>query len=318
VADTSGHRPVLLEEALEALAVQSAGIYLDATLGRGGHAAAILDRLGPQGRLVALDRDPEAVAAGGRRFEGDPRVQVRQGDFAMLAGLAREATSGRGFDGILLDLGVSSPQLDDPGRGFSFRHDGPLDMRMDPCRGPSAAEWLADVDIERLAGVLRELGEERHARRVARAIGRAREQGPIETTERLAEIVAAAVPGRERERHPATRTFQAIRMEINGELEALDRALAAVPEALAPGGRVAVISFHSLEDRRVKRFLKRAAGDRGGPGRDARGKPLPEAPGMQSGPRLRPLGRPVTPGEAECRDNPRARSARLRAAERVA
>lgn len=309
------HRPVLLGEALAALNVHEDGAYVDATYGRGGHAAAIAERLGPEGRLLAIDRDPQAIAAARDRFAGDARVHVVQGDFAMLADIARQYGPPGGFDGILLDLGVSSPQLDDPSRGFGFRHDGPLDMRMDPGSGMSAAEWLAEVEEQELARVIRAYGEERHARRIARAIVAARAREPIETTGRLAEIVAAAVPGRERERHPATRTFQAIRIRINAELEALDEALAAAPAALAPGGRLAVISFHSLEDRRVKRFMRHQAGIGGTATRDERGRLLPAR--EAAAPRLRLIGRAQTPSEAECRANPRARSARLRVAERL-
>lgn len=312
----TSHRPVLLEEVLAALVLRAEGAYMDATYGRGGHAAAIAERLGPDGRLVCVDRDPDAVAAARARFAADDRVRVEQGDFAMLADIAERQAPAAGFDGILLDLGVSSPQLDDPARGFSFRHDGPLDMRMDPAHGISAAEWLATVETDTLADVLRRLGEERYARRIARAIVRARAQAPIETTGRLAEIVAAAVPRRERDRHPATRSFQAIRMHINTELEALDAALAAVPDALAPGGRVAVLTFHSLEDRRVKRFFRAAASD-APVVRDERGQALPVS-GPAAPPRLRPVGRPLTPAETESDANPRARSARLRVAERPA
>lgn len=310
------HRPVLLEEALAALNVHEDGAYVDATYGRGGHATRIVERLGSEGRLLAIDRDPQAIAAAHDRFAGDARVHVVQGDFAMLADIAQQHGPAAGFDGILLDLGVSSPQLEDPARGFSFRHDGPLDMRMDPATGMSAADWLAVVEEKELARVIRTLGEERHARRIARALVAARAQERIETTGRLAEIVAAAVPGRERERHPATRTFQAIRMHINAELEALDSALAATPAALAPGGRLAVISFHSLEDRRVKRFMRSEAGIGGAPTRDERGRTLPAQ--AASAPVLRLIGRAQTPSENECRANPRARSARLRIAERVA
>lgn len=317
-AGADEHRPVLLEETLAGLAVRADGAYVDATYGRGGHAAAIVERLGPQGRLLALDRDPAAVAAARTRFAGDDRVHVEQGDFAMLAGIAARAAPAGGFDGVLLDLGVSSPQLDDPQRGFSFRHDGPLDMRMDPGSGPSAAEWLAQADTDEIIDVLRRLGEERFARRIARAIVRARGERPLETTAQLAELVAAAVPRRERERHPATRTFQAIRMHINRELEALDAALEAVPGLLAPGGRLAVISFHSLEDRRVKRFIRHAGGAGAGGTRDARGQALPVTAAAETGPSLRAVGRPATPGEAERDANPRARSARLRVAERPA
>ncbi len=247
--NASPHQPVLLEEVLAALAVRADGVYMDATYGRGGHAAAIVEQLGDTGRLVCLDRDPAAVAAARVQFQGDGRVRIEQADFAWLGEVAAREAPG-GFDGILLDLGVSSPQLDDPDRGFSFSHDGPLDMRMDPSVGASAAEWLATVEADELADVLYHLGEERFARRIARAIVRARSETAIETTGQLAAIVARAVPRRERDRHPATRSFQAIRIHINGELEALDTALAALPGALAPHGRAAVISFHSLEDRR--------------------------------------------------------------------
>ena len=307
---------MLLDEALAGLALRPTGAYIDATYGRGGHAGAILERLGPDGRLLAIDRDPDAVAAARDRFGADPRMRIAQGDFAMLGEIAEQHAPHGGFDGILMDLGVSSPQLDHPERGFSFRFGGPLDMRMDPTSGVSAAEWLAAVELDELTGVIRTLGEERFARRIARAIVAAREREPIETTTRLAEIVAGAVPRRERDRHPATRTFQAIRMAVNAELEALDAALEAVPDLLAPGGRLAVISFHSLEDRRVKRFIRAAAGAAPEVKRDHRGQVLPQADAPAA--RLRPVGKPATPGEAELRDNPRARSARLRVAERPA
>lgn len=309
------HRPVLLDEALAALAVTDGGIHLDATYGRGGHAAAIAARLGAKGRLICLDRDPDAVAAAQEHFKDDDRIHIEHGDFVMLADIAARETPA-GFDGILLDLGVSSPQLDDPARGFSFAHDGPLDMRMDPSRGVSAAQWLARVETDELADVIYHLGEERFARRIARAITITRAQEPIDTTRRLAGIVASAVPRRERDRHPATRTFQAIRIHINAELEALDTALEALPQALAPGGRAAVISFHSLEDRRVKRAFRAAAGRGPSAERDARGRLSPTTPAA-SVPTLRILKGPVSPAEDEVAANPRARSARLRVAERL-
>ncbi len=311
----SAHRPVLLDEALAALAVTADGTYLDATYGRGGHAAQIAQRLSADGRLVCLDRDPEAVAAAQEQFKDDSRIRIDHGDFAMLADIAARETAA-GFDGILLDLGVSSPQLDDAVRGFSFAHEGPLDMRMDPSHGETAAEWIARAEQGELADVIHFLGEERFARRIARAIVNARAEAPIETTGRLAEIVAAAVPRRERDRHPATRTFQAVRIHINHELEALDTALAALPQALAPRGRAAVISFHSLEDRRVKRFFRDAAGQRPTSERDSRGRVLPEDP-TANAPSLRTIGRPISPSDEEVATNPRARSARLRVAERL-
>lgn len=307
----TSHAPVLLGEALEALAINAAGSYLDATLGRGGHAAAILERLGEAGRLLAVDRDPEAIRAGERRFAGDSRVIIVRGNFAGLQRIAAEAGFTAGFDGILLDLGVSSPQLDDPARGFSFLRDGPLDMRMDPDAGPSAADWLAHVGERELAGVLRELGEERHARRIARALCAARDTAPIDTTGRLATLIAAAVPRREPGKHPATRSFQAIRIHLNDELGALDAALTQALALLKPGARLCVISFHSLEDRRVKRFIRRHA-EVAEPWRG-----LPEIP-AHARPLLRAVGRAVRASEAELAANPRARSAVLRAAERLA
>ena len=315
MAEPSDHRPVLLEEVLTGLAIRPDGAYVDATFGRGGHAAAILERLGREGRLLAVDRDPDAVAAAAERFGDDPRFRVAQGDFAMLRAIAGNNVPSAGYAGILLDLGVSSPQLDQPGRGFSFRHDGPLDMRMDTTTGETAAEWLARIEVGELERVIRTLGEERFARRIARAIDTARGEAPIDTTARLAGIVDAAVPRRERDKHPATRTFQAIRMAVNTELEALDAALEAAPELLASGGRLAVISFHSLEDRRVKRFIRAAAGERPAVVRDSRGR-LPPMEAERPVARLLPVGKPVTPGDDENRRNPRARSARLRIAER--
>lgn len=314
MATVDVHRPVLLEAALAALAIRPEGAYLDATYGRGGHAGAILERLDERGRLVVVDRDPAAIADARERFGEDSRVRIVEEDFSMLASIAARTGPAAGFDGILLDLGVSSPQLDDPARGFSFRDDGPLDMRMNPSHGPSAAEWLSTVGADELAAVIREFGEERYARRIARAIVEARVAAPIERTGRLAEIVAGAVPRRERDQHPATRTFQAIRIFINRELEALDAALAALPDALVPGGRAAVISFHSLEDRRVKRFFRAAAGGERPGGRDSRGQPLPSVSTPQ---RLRVIGSSQVPGEDELRANPRARSARLRVAEKL-
>jgi len=311
------HRPVLLSEAVAALAVGPEGQYLDATYGRGGHAAAIIEHLGPSGGLWVLDRDPEAVAAARTHFRDEPRVRVVQGDFAMLGQIAAQCGPSAGFDGVLLDLGVSSPQLDSPERGFSFSRDGPLDMRMDPDVGRSAADWLAVADEAEIARVIRERGEERFARRIARAIVRERGKTPLDRTHQLADLVARVVPHREADRHPATRTFQAIRMHINGELEALDEALAAVPAVLAPGGRFAAISFHSLEDRRVKRALRAHAGLGGTPSRDSRGQPLPASTQRATQPEMRLVGRPAVATPAEARANPRARSARLRVAERT-
>jgi 16S rRNA (cytosine1402-N4)-methyltransferase len=304
------HAPVLLDEALVGLAVRPDGFYLDATFGRGGHARAILMKLGPTGRLCAVDRDPEAVASAQQALGSDPRVQIIHGNFRDIADLLPRTWVERGFDGILFDLGVSSPQLDSPGRGFSFMQDGPLDMRMDPESGESAARWLARVDQDELARVLRELGEERFARRIARAIVARRSQAPITRTGDLAAIVAEAVPTREPGKHPATRSFQAIRMHVNAELESLAAALASSLRLLAPHGRLVVISFHSLEDRAVKLFMRRHATV------DPVYAGLPEVP-ARARPVLRIVGKAVRPGESAVAANPRARSAVLRVAERL-
>jgi 16S rRNA (cytosine1402-N4)-methyltransferase len=306
------HRPVLMAEVLEALNVQEGGIYLDGTFGRGGHARAVLARLGEQGRLLATDKDPVAIEAGRQLMAEDERFSIVQGSYTMLGQEAkRRGWQGR-VSGILLDLGVSSPQLDDASRGFSFRSDGPLDMRMDTSSGESASEWLAHASEKEIADVLFEYGEERHARRIARAIVQSREsEGPLKTTGRLAEIVAAANPSWERDKHPATRSFQAIRIHINRELHELDEFLPQCIELLAPGGRLAIISFHSLEDRRVKRFIRdEARGDNFPPG-------LPVT-ADQIRARLRAVGKAIYAGDDEVRDNPRARSAVLRVAERCA
>lgn len=304
------HVPVLLEEVLQALSPHADGRYIDATYGRGGHAAALLAQLGEGGRLLVIDQDPAAVADARARLGADARVVVRQGNFADLARLAREALGEAGVDGVLLDLGVSSPQLDDPARGFSFQADGPLDMRMNPQTGKSAADWLATAPAAEIAGVLREYGEERHARRIARRLVEARAEAPIETTGRLASLVASALPGQRERKHPATRSFQAIRIFINRELEVLETALTQAADLLVQGGRLCVISFHSLEDRRVKRFL------RGRSRPDPVYAGLPQMP-AHARPTLRLLGRAVRAGEAELARNPRARSAVLRAAERL-
>ncbi len=306
----SPHRPVLLAETLVALALHPAGCYVDATFGRGGHAAALLEALGPEGRLLALDRDPEARRWAASRFGGDGRFTFVQGTFSRLTEMiSAHGLAGR-LDGILFDLGVSSPQLDEPARGFSFSQDGPLDMRMDPTTGDSAAVWLNRVEETELARVLAEFGEERFHRRVARAIVAARRQAPIATTARLARVVAKAVPTREPGKHPATRAFQAIRIVVNDELGELRAVLPRAARMLAPGGRLVVISFHSLEDRVVKRFMRE----------QARGQELPPdlpVPGAPEGRTLRLIGRPARPGAAEIAANPRARSAVLRVAERL-
>jgi 16S rRNA (cytosine1402-N4)-methyltransferase len=305
------HRPVLLQEAVEALAVQADGIYMDGTFGRGGHSREILARLGPKGRLLALDRDPEAHAAATALAGSDTRVSVYRAAFSMLERIATEAgVSGR-VNGVLLDIGVSSAQLDDARRGFSFIQKGPLDMRMDPDAGESAAEWLTRAPEQDIAGVIHEYGEERHARRIARAIVAAREAAPLTDTLQLAEIVSRAVPRHDRHKHPATRTFQAIRIFINRELEELGACLEQCLRVLAPAGRLAVISFHSLEDRMVKRFIRDHA---------RMPEPDPKAPWLmpEGNPVLRAVGKAIQAGEAEVTENPRSRSAVLRVAERLA
>jgi 16S rRNA (cytosine1402-N4)-methyltransferase len=304
------HRPVLLEECVEALALCPDGCYLDSTFGRGGHSRAILARLGPTGRLLGLDRDPQAVAVGQDLARLDPRFTIERTPFGEIGAVAeRHGPRGR-LDGILLDLGVSSPQLDDPRRGFSFCADGPLDMRMDPDNGESAAQWLASADEGEILRVLRTLGEERFAGRIARAIVQARAQGPIRSTRALATLCEAAVPTREPGKHPATRTFQAIRIHINRELEELVTCLGQVCDLLAAGGRLAVISFHSLEDRIVKRFIRdQARGER-----FPRGVPVTA---IEAHPRLRPIGKAIHASPTEVQTNPRSRSAVLRVAERL-
>ena len=301
------HVPVLLEESVAALRIRKDGIYVDGTFGRGGHSAAILAELGVRGRLFALDQDPEAIA---HRAIEDPRLELIHGRFSTMPA----ALSERGIDhvaGVLLDLGVSSPQLDDSRRGFSFTRDGPLDMRMDPTRGESAADWLAYADEKQIREVVHTYGEERFAKGVAGAIVEARAREPIRTTKQLAEIVGRAVRSREPGQHPATRTFQAVRIHVNQELEELEVTLPRAADLLEPGGRLAVVSFHSLEDRIVKRFMR----DRSTP--DNLPKGLPVRAADLPPPQLRVIGRPIRASEEEIRRNPRARSATLRVAEKV-
>ncbi len=305
------HRPVLLDESVAALAIRPDGVYIDGTFGRGGHSRQILDGLGEAGRLIGIDKDPEAITHAQAVFGGDGRFVIERGSFAMLAEIAEQQGVTGKVDGILLDLGVSSPQLDQAERGFSFLQEGPLDMRMDPETGFSAAEWLMGAEAKEIADVLKTFGEERHARRIARAIVAARQEQPIRTTRQLSEIVSAANPAWEKGKHPATRCFQGIRIFINRELEDLERFLDQVLDVLAPGGRLAVISFHSLEDRMIKRFMRdQAKGDRFPPG-----VPVTQD---QLNPKLRLLGKAIRAGKAELEENPRSRSAVLRVAERLA
>ena len=314
--ETMGHLPVLLPEVLAALRPAGGARYVDCTFGRGGHARALLDRLPPHAGMLVADRDPEAVAAARTLAGEDPRVRVAHATFSALEEAWKAAFGEAAADGVLFDLGVSSPQLEDPARGFSFRHDGPLDMRMDPAGGPSAAEWLEAASEAELAEVLRRLGEERRARRIAREIVAARGRAPVRRTRELAEVVARVVrrPGHGgsagRARHPATGTFRALRMTVNREIEQLECGLAQAARLLRPGGRLAVISFHSLEDRTVKHFLRNHGA----------GPPAPRDLPIEARDLPRPLfvvhGRAVRPGEAEVRRNPRARSAVLRVGEK--
>lgn len=305
------HAPVLLEEVLAALQVRAGGRYLDATFGRGGHTAAILERVGKDGRVMAIDRDPEAIRAGRERFEADERLTLVMGPFSQLANFAAESGTLGGFDGVLLDLGVSSPQLDNAARGFSFMQDGPLDMRMNNASGMTAADWLAKAPEHEIARVIREFGEERFAKRIARGIVTARTEQPIERTLQLAQIVAEAVPMREPGKHPATRTFQAIRILVNREFDEIEAALEGSLAVLAPHGRLCVISFHSLEDGIVKRFMQQHSQE------DPVFAGLPEVP-AHARPKLRRVGKAVHPSAAEVDRNPRARSSIMRVAERVA
>jgi 16S rRNA (cytosine1402-N4)-methyltransferase len=301
---------VLLQEALEGLSLRDDGWYVDATYGRGGHSAEILARLGPQGRLLALDKDADAVAYAREQLGRDSRCAIAHAGFEDLATVAAPWLGPRRLAGVLFDLGVSSPQLDVPERGFSFAHDGPLDMRMNRTQGPTAAEWLASVSQRELTDVLFRYGEEPRARQIAAAIVRTRTVEPLVTTRQLATLVAAHAGRQEKRIHPATRTFQAIRIALNDELGALERGLAQALSLLAEGGRLVVISFHSLEDRIVKRFMAREArGDEAYAG-------LPDIP-PHARPRLTLVGKLVRPGDAELERNPRARSARLRIAERT-
>ncbi len=313
-SSTFSHTTVLLQEAVDALLAHEAGdqtdgVYVDATFGRGGHARALLQRLGEKGRVIAFDRDPEAVAAAtsGTARVDDPRFFIHHSRFGDIAAVLAE-DGVRCIDGLLLDLGVSSPQIDDPQRGFSFRFDGPLDMRMDTTRGESAADFLARADERQIAEVIRDYGEERFAGQIAKALVARREGGdPVRTTGALSQLVAGAVKTREAGQDPATRTFQALRIFVNAELEELEQALNASLELLAPGGRLVVISFHSLEDRIVKTFIARESKsvyDRRAP--FAAASPL----------RLKARSR-IRPGVTEVRANPRARSAVMRVAERT-
>lgn len=305
---TPAHVPVLYAQVMQGLQVKRDGRYLDGTFGRGGHARGVLSQLGPQGRLLLMDKDPEAIAVAEQEHAGDPRVAIRRGSFAELA--RWDQVQADSLDGVLFDLGVSSPQLDIAERGFSFGKDGPLDMRMDPDSGESAAQWLARADETEIADVLWTYGEERMSRRIARAIVQRRERAPLTRTAQLAELIASVMPRGGDRIHPATRSFQAIRIYINRELADLEAGLDAAMTALRPGGRLAVISFHSLEDRIVKRFIS------------TRAKAPPanrRMPQLQTFvPTLRAVGDATKADSDELDANPRARSAVLRVAEKLA
>jgi 16S rRNA (cytosine1402-N4)-methyltransferase len=306
-----GHVPVLLGQVIDGLAVKPAGQYIDGTFGRGGHSREILALLGAGGSLLAIDRDPQAVAEGLETLGDDPRFEIVKGEFARIEKIAAERDLLGRVDGLLLDLGVSSPQLDEPLRGFSFSADGPLDMRMDPESGISAADWLAKVDERELRQVLYRFGEEKNAPKIAHAILGARALQPILRTAQLAEIIGEAAPGRHGQRiHPATRSFQAIRIFINEELQQLEAALQSSLPLLRAGGRLCVMSFHSLEDRIAKRFIR----DASRVAEPYRG--MPDIP-LEYQPLLSPVGRVIKAGESEIEANPRARSVRLRIAEKL-
>jgi len=307
---SDAHVPVLLGPVLDGLDIKQDGLYVDGTFGRGGHSSAILQQLGDNGRLIAMDRDPQAIAAAPATLTNDPRFELIRGDFEELAtSIEEKGLTGR-VDGVLLDLGVSSPQLDEAERGFSFLRDGPLDMRMDPQSGISARTWLEQVKEKDLRRILKQFGEEQQASRIARAIIAARATEPLQTTKQLADVVASVIPAHTRKTHPATKTFQAIRIFLNRELEQLEAVLAQSLDVFAKGGRLCVISFHSLEDRIVKRFMRNHSRE----AEQYRGLPdVPEA----FRPKLRLVGKAVTATAEEIAANVRARSARLRVAERM-
>jgi 16S rRNA (cytosine1402-N4)-methyltransferase len=307
---SNAHVPVLLGPVLEGLEIKQDGVYVDGTFGRGGHSYAILQRLGTDGRLLAIDRDPQAIEAADKALTEDPRFELQRGELEKLGRYIEERGLTGKVDGLLFDLGVSSPQLDEARRGFSFLRDGPLDMRMDPESGISARDWLEKVDERELRHVLHRYGEENQAARIARAVIKARDEQPVETTAQLAAIVASVVPAHTRKTHPATKTFQAIRIFINRELEQLQCVLEDSIDMLATGGRLCVISFHSLEDRIVKRFIREHSREP----EQYRGMPhVPE----EFRPKLRPVGKAITATAEEIAGNVRARSARLRIAERL-
>jgi len=306
------HRPVLFDEVIDAMQVRADGVYVDATFGRGGHADALLARLGEQGRLIVMDKDPDAIACARERLSADGRVTIIHDDYARLAQHIEALDLHERVDGVLVDLGVSSPQLDDASRGFSFQHNGPLDMRMNKQQGKTAADWLAQADEREIAEVLWRFGEERQSRRIARRVVEFRQQQSISDTATLVALISECVPRGKDKKHPATRSFQAIRIKVNDELEHLGGFLAGIFDVLRMGGRLLVISFHSLEDRMVKRFIRKYAN----PPELPRGLPLLQAD-IQVGIRLKAIGKAVRASVDEIDANPRARSAVLRIAERI-
>jgi 16S rRNA (cytosine1402-N4)-methyltransferase len=305
------HYSVLLQESIDGLAINPDGIYVDGTFGRGGHSQHILNALSPKGRLIALDRDPQAIAAA-QRFADDKRFSIHHVAFSQMPEVAEQLQLVGKIDGILLDLGVSSPQLDDAGRGFSFMREGPLDMRMDTSKGMSAAQWLATADEQDITQVIKELGEEKFGKRIAHGIVNARALAPIETTTQLATIIDLAVPVKDKFKHPATRSFQAIRMYINSELDEIRSALKSSLAILSPGGRLAVISFHSLEDRIVKRFVRDQSKGQDFP----HGMPIMQAQ-IDASKAMKLIGKATMPGPSELKLNVRSRSAVLRVAEKL-
>ncbi|MBB1362253.1 MULTISPECIES: 16S rRNA (cytosine(1402)-N(4))-methyltransferase RsmH [unclassified Shewanella] len=305
------HLSVLLNETVDGLNIQSDGIYIDGTFGRGGHSRHVLSHLGENGRLIAIDRDPQAIEAA-KQFADDPRFQIVHGGFGQLAEYVEELGLTGKINGVLLDLGVSSPQLDDAERGFSFLRDGPLDMRMDNSQGQTAAQWIARAEIEDMAWVFKTYGEEKNSRHIARCIAADREKTPFLRTKDLADLIARITKNKERNKHPATRVFQAIRIYINSELEQIDQALEGALAVLAPQGRLSVISFHSLEDRMVKRFIRRHSQAESVP----YGLPIMEAE-LNKSRKLKAVSKALKPSDAELEQNPRARSSVLRVAERL-
>ncbi|MGO3848061.1 MAG: 16S rRNA (cytosine(1402)-N(4))-methyltransferase RsmH [Pseudoalteromonas prydzensis] len=305
------HISVLMDETIDALAIKPDGIYMDGTFGRGGHSGQILARLGEHGRLQAIDQDPQAIKSA-EKFADDSRFAIAHTRFSNLYEVAEQNDLLGKVDGILLDIGVSSPQLDDAERGFSFMKDGPLDMRMDPTSGRSAAQWLAEAELEDIVYVIKTYGEEKFGRRIAHKVLEVREHTPITTTKQLADLVDEAVPVKDKFKHPATRTFQAIRIYINSELEEIQTALQAALAVLKPGGRLVVISFHSLEDRIVKQFIKKQSKGAALP----RGLPLTDAQ-INQNLTLKAVGKAIKPSQAEIDRNPRSRSSVLRVAQRL-